>query len=88
MPLRLELGPAKRWRSLTTVHRREWEGENEPEEGMQLYFNTFKPCLLLRYFHPQKMWGYVEIWCSVSILSNLLKYSSPKILYHDEEFLI
>jgi hypothetical protein len=23
-----------------------------------------------------------------SILSNLLKYSSPKILYHDEEFLI
>jgi hypothetical protein len=30
------------------------------------------------------MWGFGVY----SILSNLLKYSSPKILYHDEEFFI
>jgi hypothetical protein len=36
---------------------------------------TLRPCLLFRYFHPRKMWGYVEIWCS----PNTLK--SPQILF-------
>jgi hypothetical protein len=36
---------------------------------------TLRPCLLLRYFYPQKIWGYVGIWC----LSNTLKF--PQILF-------
>jgi hypothetical protein len=45
------------------------------------------PCLLLQYFHPRKMW---DMWGFGvhPILSNPLKYSSPKILYHNVEFLI
>jgi hypothetical protein len=31
--------------------------------------------LLLRYFHPRKMWGYVGIWCSLNTLK------SPRILF-------
>jgi hypothetical protein len=37
-------------------------------------------CLLLRFFHPGKMWEYVGIWCS----PNTSKFSQilfPKILY-------
>jgi hypothetical protein len=34
-----------------------------------------RPCLLLRYFHPRKMWEYMGIWCS----PNTLK--SPHILF-------
>jgi hypothetical protein len=46
-----------------------------------------RPCLLLRYFHPEE---YGDIWGFGihPILSNPLKYSSLKILYHDGEFLI
>jgi hypothetical protein len=36
---------------------------------------SWRPCLLLPYFHPRKMWGYVGIWCS----PNTLK--SPEILF-------
>jgi hypothetical protein len=49
--------------------------------------NRIRACLLLRYFHPERcgdMWGFGVH----PILSNLLKYSSQKILYHDGEFLI
>jgi hypothetical protein len=45
---------------------------------------SFRPCFLLRYFYPQKMWGFGVY----PILSNPLKYSFLKILYHDKEFLI
>jgi hypothetical protein len=38
-------------------------------------------------FSPKKMWGYEVIWCSPNTLKSL-KYSFPKILYHDVEFLI
>jgi hypothetical protein len=48
---------------------------------------TLRACLLLRYFHPQKMWGYVGIWCSPNTLQSP-QIPSPKILYHDGEFLI
>jgi hypothetical protein len=44
--------------------------------------SLFRPCLLL--FSPQKMWGFGDH----PISSNSLKYSFPKILYHDGEFLI
>jgi hypothetical protein len=47
-------------------------------------FHSLRPCLLLWYFHPEKMWGFGVH----SIPSNLLKYPFPKILYHDGEFLI
>jgi hypothetical protein len=48
-----------------------------------------RPCLLLWYFYPQKMWGYVGIWCSPNnLLSDPLKYPFPKKLHHDGEFLI
>jgi hypothetical protein len=36
---------------------------------------TMRPWLLLRYFHPRKMWGYVGIWYS----PNTLKF--PQILF-------
>jgi hypothetical protein len=34
-----------------------------------------RPYLLLRYFHPGEMWGYVGIWCSPNTLT------SPQILF-------
>jgi hypothetical protein len=46
-----------------------------------------RPCLLPDIFIPERcgdMWGFGVH----PILSNPLKYSSPKILYHDGEFLI
>jgi hypothetical protein len=42
---------------------------------MKRMWNCLRPCLLLRYFHPRKMWGYVGIWCS----PNTIK--SPQILF-------
>jgi hypothetical protein len=44
--------------------------------------DLLRPCLLLWYFHSQEMWRCAKI------LSNPLKYSFLKILYHDGEFLI
>jgi hypothetical protein len=48
---------------------------------------VLRPCLLLPYFHSRKMWGYMWRFGVHPILSNPLKYSSSKILYHDGEFL-
>jgi hypothetical protein len=36
---------------------------------------SLRPCLLLRYFYPRRIWVYVGIWCS----PNTLK--SPQILF-------
>jgi hypothetical protein len=62
-------------------------GLNYPTETKPYRIFSLRPCLLLRYFYPKRcedMWGFGVH----PILSNPIKYSSPKILYHDGEFFI
>jgi hypothetical protein len=37
--------------------------------GLVVWF-SLRPCLLLWYFHPKMMWGYVGIWCSPNPLKS------------------
>jgi hypothetical protein len=49
--------------------------------------SSLRPCLLLRYFYPKRCRDTWRFGVH-PIPSNPFKYPSPKILYHDGEFLI